>query len=99
MSAPSFRTSVPSLTLPSKHIHQAHRPHIPCAARDAEFCDLMYPTNKDMWRHVRAAHRLFAAHKANGIPEEGGTCPVCGKFINRDDNLTRHIAKQHGKKG
>ncbi|KAH6695053.1 hypothetical protein F5X68DRAFT_243502 [Plectosphaerella plurivora] len=84
-----------------KHEHQAHDPHIPCSARFSDpriVCDAVYHTRKDMLRHVRSAHPRFAEDPDNNVPEEGGDCPFCGKRINRDDNLRRHILKQHPKK-
>lgn len=81
-----------------KHEHQVHDPHIPCAARFSDpriVCEAVFNTNKDMLRHVRSAHPRFADDPNNNVPEDGGDCHICGKNIKRDDNLRRHILKQH----
>ncbi|KAK2039682.1 hypothetical protein LZ31DRAFT_545351 [Colletotrichum somersetense] len=87
----------------NKHVKKDHLPpSIACEARDAAAalgacppCDKMFYANKDMYRHVRNAHPLFAADPGNNIPPEGGRCPVCGEWIARDDNLNRHVNEQH----
>ncbi|EFQ30142.1 hypothetical protein CGRA01v4_00939 [Colletotrichum graminicola] len=92
----------PRLTELRKHAKKNHLPpSIPCKARNAPTflgmppCEMMFYENKDMYRHVRNAHPLFAADSTNGIPPEGGPCPVCREWIARDDNLKRHIDEQH----
>ncbi|KAK2024325.1 hypothetical protein LX32DRAFT_697239 [Colletotrichum zoysiae] len=82
----------------NKHVKKHHLPpSIACEARDAAPlpCDKMFRANKDMYRHVRNAHPLFAADPGNNIPPEGGRCPVCGGWVGRDDNLKRHVDEQH----
>ncbi|KAK1995942.1 hypothetical protein LX36DRAFT_135525 [Colletotrichum falcatum] len=86
----------------NKHVKKDHLPpSIACraggaaAAPGAPPCGLMFYANKEMYRHVRSAHPSFAADPGNGIPPEGGFCPVCGEWAGRDDNLKRHIDEQH----
>ncbi|KAH7363544.1 hypothetical protein B0T11DRAFT_227283 [Plectosphaerella cucumerina] len=85
-----------------KHVNKVHKPHIPCAARLAPTvhglppCDKAYSTKNDMYRHVRSTHPDFAAVKENGIPEEGGLCPICHQRIrDRNSNIKRHIDEVH----
>ncbi|KAK1968784.1 hypothetical protein LY78DRAFT_402408 [Colletotrichum sublineola] len=86
----------------NKHVRKDHLPpSIACEARDAVAflgvppCEKMFYTNKEMYRHVRNTHPWFAADPSNNVPPEGGCCPVCKKRVGRDDNLKRHIDKQH----
>ena len=53
--------------------------------------------NKDMYRHVRAAHSTYASKSENGIPLERGAYPfpACENVFTRQDSLKRHIDEQH----
>lgn len=68
-----------------KHF-QKHEPKIHC--RDDKCSEGPFPTNKERDRHVRSAHPSL-------LPQDGGYCKPCQKYIRRGDNFTRHIAEKH----